>query len=311
MGDQFFIDVPYIRLPNPNHYVNDVNIELDILREQGKADIWYDSLDALDYNLEKGTWFISGLLSGDKEPNDCELNMPGLEITLAVALAANKKSTVTHPRRIARLQIAELIENVKGWSKARGILDNGVWYTQATKMYEEDGEGAMGVGKNKRHLIMDAVGDMIVVMVNLLELTGYDADVIRGMVQTVRDPSKAPELPKMSGPMLNHFLYHKMRKANTNAVDFLWDYGLQLQTKKLENSAFTGEDSLFIIGNLSECIYYANALSICYGFTLEEGLSLAWDEIKDRRGFLNSDGIFVKESDMVATDKIDELEKVN
>ena len=31
---------------------------------------------------------------------------------------------------------------------------------------------------------------------------------------------------------------------------------------------------------------------------IEDCLRLAWDEIKDRKGYLNSDGIFVKESDL-------------
>ena len=44
-------------------------------------------------------------------------------------------------------------------------------------------------------------------------------------------------------------------------------------------------------------LQYANALANAYNTTLEECFSLAWDEIKDRKGFLNADGIFIKESD--------------
>lgn len=35
------------------------------------------------------------------------------------------------------------------------------------------------------------------------------------------------------------------------------------------------------------------------GYTLAECWNIAYEDIKDRKGFLNSDGIFIKEGDMV------------
>jgi len=35
------------------------------------------------------------------------------------------------------------------------------------------------------------------------------------------------------------------------------------------------------------------------GITMEESVNLAYDEIKDRKGFLNEDGIFIKEQDLI------------
>lgn len=40
-----------------------------------------------------------------------------------------------------------------------------------------------------------------------------------------------------------------------------------------------------------------NRIATQHGMTLEECMAHAWDEIKDRRGTLGADGIFVKESD--------------
>ena len=313
MGDQFVIQVPYVALLNPNQYLAQVNAQLEELKKEGRANILFRAISSLDRNVETGKWFIEGLLApedGDVENDpelvanrqrgeeiyDCELTLPGLELELLVPLYHDKKNIVTHPRYIRLFRMAELIDNIKGWSQARGILDNGVWFTQATKMYEEDGEIAPGVAKSKRNMIIDGVGDMIVVMVNLMELSGFNAVSILPMVEASR---------KENGPLGNaHYLYHKLRLSNTVAVDYLWDVAGVDSPKKLTADLFDETQIQCAVGYLAEAIYFANALANAYEFTLEQALSMAWDEIKDRTGFLNADGVFVKESDMSDNDRI-------
>lgn len=295
MGEQFLINVDYVSLLNPNQFLNEVNDQLDALAKEGKANIRFSHLTAVDRNTETGKWYLEGTLEHDNEPDAHELALPFLDVLLARGLWDAKKNIVQHPRYIRLLPIEELIANIKGWSTDRGILANGVWYTQATKMYEEDGEVAPGVAKNKRNLIIDGVGDMIVVMVNLLELSGFSATAISAMVDAVR---------REDAPAGNaHRLYHKLRISNSIAVDYLWDVAGVDSPKKLTGDMFDDEQIQCTVGYLTECLAYANALANCYEFTLEQALSMAWDEIKDRTGFLNADGIFVKEVDMTEAER--------
>lgn len=313
MGEQFTIQVPYVALFNPNNFLIEVNDALKVLKEEGRANILFRTIRSLDRNVETGAWYIEGDLApedGDVEEDpemqfnrmrdldnhDCELNLPLLHVLLAAPLHDAQKNIVTHPRYIRLFQIPELIQKIKGWSQARGILDNGIWYTQATKMYEEDGEIAPGVAKSKRNMVIDGVGDMIVVMVNLLELTNFNSEAIAAMVASVR---------KEAPPMGNaHYLYHKLRMSNTLSVDYMWEVAGVDSPKQLTRAMFDETQIKYAIGHLGDCLIFANALANAYEFTLEQALSMAWDEIKDRTGFLNADGVFVKESDMSENDRI-------
>lgn len=192
-------------------------------------------------------------------------------------------------RVVPLFSVAECVENVVGWSTARGILENGVWYTQGTKLYEEDGEAATGVGKNKHPFIMDGIGDALVVLVNLMELTGYEAMDIPGMVSANRRSGYA------AGNA--HYLFHKMRHHITCAIDRIWDEVGIDSPKKVNFKTFDNGACATIEYHYEEMLDYADALANAYDMTLEQCFSLAWDEIKDRKGFLNADGIFIKEAD--------------
>ncbi|ECG3269083.1 hypothetical protein EWY84_09505 [Salmonella enterica subsp. enterica serovar Infantis] len=200
----------------------------------------------------------------------------------------------TYPRDVPLFSVAECVENVVGWSTARGILENGRWATQVTKFYEEDGEAATGISKTQRQAIMDGIGDALVVMVNVISLAGGNAKAIA--LEVERLPERL--LPFPTGDA--HRLFHKMRLYSTLMYealyignDLLWQHdgkGYQLDTR---------QDDIYrqFEKNMRETICYANALANAYDTTLEQCFSLAWDEIKDRKGYLNADGIFIKESD--------------
>lgn len=233
-------------------------------------------------NKETGLWRVTG-----KEVNGDEtwFWMPAGTIVGEFTVLCQKD----YFRAVPLFSIADCVQNVVGWSKARGILDNGVWYTQGTKLYEEDGEAATGVGKNKHPLIMDGIGDALVVLVNLMELTGYEAISIGAQVANAR--ADGYEVGN------THYLFHKMRFHITLAIDYLWDVAGLDSPKKLNFDMFEQADALNIEHHYQQMITYANSLANAYDMTMEQCFSLAWDEIKDRKGFLNADGIFIKEAD--------------
>ena len=49
--------------------------------------------------------------------------------------------------------------------------------------------------------------------------------------------------------------------------------------------------------DIGDCIVVLNTIALMNNTTLEECLALAYDDIKDRKGYMNELGIFIKEGD--------------
>ena len=49
--------------------------------------------------------------------------------------------------------------------------------------------------------------------------------------------------------------------------------------------------------DIGDCLVVLNTLAIMNDTTLEECLKVAYDDIKDRKGHMNSHGVFIKEGD--------------
>lgn len=74
--------------------------------------------------------------------------------------------------RIGSLNLLECHKATLQWSQARGILENGKVVTQALKLGSELGELQDNVGKGR--LIVDDIGDCLVVLSNLAHLSGLE-----------------------------------------------------------------------------------------------------------------------------------------
>ncbi len=64
--------------------------------------------------------------------------------------------------------------NVEGWAEARGIYAHSTQAAQALKAVSEMGELADAVIKNDLPGLEDAIGDVIVCLVNLAVMSGLD-----------------------------------------------------------------------------------------------------------------------------------------
>lgn len=62
-------------------------------------------------------------------------------------------------------------ESIREWAKQRGIYEKGDPKTQTLKLQEEVGELAKAVLTNDKLEISDAIGDCVVVLTNLAELS--------------------------------------------------------------------------------------------------------------------------------------------
>ena len=62
---------------------------------------------------------------------------------------------------------------IREWAQTRGLYDKGNPTTQYVKLQEEAGELAKALLKNDEPEVIDAIGDIVVVLTNLAHLKGY------------------------------------------------------------------------------------------------------------------------------------------
>jgi NTP pyrophosphatase (non-canonical NTP hydrolase) len=66
----------------------------------------------------------------------------------------------------------KMFENIRQWAQERGLYDKGNSHTQYVKLQEEAGELAKALLENDKPEIIDAIGDIVVVLTNLAHLQG-------------------------------------------------------------------------------------------------------------------------------------------
>ena len=92
-------------------------------------------------------------------------------------------------------KVPDRFELIRIWAKDRGLYDKGNSHTQYVKLQEEAGELAQAILKQDKPEILDAIGDMVVVLTNLAHLEGF----------TIEDciDSAYTEIAMRKGKMLN------------------------------------------------------------------------------------------------------------
>ncbi|EJN9407155.1 hypothetical protein NR609_004097 [Salmonella enterica] len=274
MGERFNINAIYNIVLNPGNFLDEVNTQLRAMDEKA---IQFDAIYTIGVN--PGTNRVR--VEGKRHTGNQELDIETIEAPLKLTDAVYN-GTVMHTVSVPVYSIANCAEHVKGWSKERGILDNGKLETQITKFFEEFGEIATGISKNKPELIMDGIGDALVVLVNILEL-GKD---------------------KLSGEMTTaEIIEHGLQLQVDDVADVEehfddngYPHHLYLHATEIFATAFIRSDAGF--DQLNWALYRLAKLALYYRLNIRHCFSLAWHEIKDRKGYLNADGIFVKEADL-------------
>ncbi|CAI3480518.1 MazG-like family protein [Enterococcus cecorum] len=155
----------------------------------------------------------------------------------------------------------ELIKKVEEWSKERG-LNTADPSKQRLKLWEEFGELNASMARNDREGAIDAIGDMLVVMIIYKQQLGYGSnDVFE---------------PKQD----NVGLFYSLE--DIDLIDII-GHGIYESGNYIESLGMVTENLTVLAYRLST--------------NLEECLAAAYDVIKDRRGKMVN-GVFVKESDL-------------
>lgn len=82
----------------------------------------------------------------------------------------------------------EKFKLIREWASERGIYKNGDPKTQYIKLQEECGELAKALLNKDPYETIDALGDCVVVLVNLAELCGYKLeDCVDSAYEEIKD----------------------------------------------------------------------------------------------------------------------------
>lgn len=155
----------------------------------------------------------------------------------------------------------ELIKKVEQWSMERN-LHTADPSKQRLKLWEEFGELCAAVARSNRKGAIDAVGDMLVVIIIYKQQLGYGSNWLFYQRQDNVD------------------LFSKL--DDTSLIDCIG--------RGISDSQSCIESLRMVVENLTVLAYRL-------GTNLEECLQSAYDEIKDRRGKMIN-GVFIKESDL-------------
>lgn len=181
------------------------------------------------------------------------------------------------------LSMEELVSNVQSWGKQVKIIGNGNWLTQASKLIEEVGEGAGWLCRGNAAEVKDAVGDkcfLIAMVTTLLEL-----DAVEIMCSEVEYDCGTQGRGES---LFAHTLLHKVNLWLATGIDQASD----------PVSMDSGVNKDFIAGSFTHAVSWLREYATVNGFTLEDAFSMAWDTVKDRKGRLTPEGVFIKMSEL-------------
>lgn len=155
-----------------------------------------------------------------------------------------------------------LIAKIEQWAEDRNIISGSKPIDQAMKLFSEFGELADNVGKGRD--CRDDIGDVFVVLTIMCKQTKTMYDLkdifINEKIETIK------EHVAMLGMAIGAFV----SGCHSNSLIYAWY-----------------KDSV------SELMSICNAL----GYTLEECVQIAYNDIKDRKGKMVN-GVFIKEGDL-------------
>lgn len=180
----------------------------------------------------------------------------------------------------------ELIQKIEQWAHDRNIINGSKPIDQAMKLFSEFGELADNVGKGRD--CRDDVGDVFVVLTIMAKQTEI------GLWETIKEDYSNHDV--VHG-MFSQIAYEAEPVKNRvielgESLVGLFQYGFEL----------SGEyDELFL-----ESVVILNSIAHNKGYTLEECVQIAYNDIKDRKGVMYN-GVFVKESDPSYQDILDKI----
>jgi len=169
---------------------------------------------------------------------------------------------------------------IRQWARDRKIIPNSTLEAQNLKLAEEFGELADSFRRKNDEVIKDSVGDIFVV-----------ATIISGLLD-----KNIEELPNLQNE-------YYQNKENLK-YSFMW---LQSDIGDVAKAVIRDKQDK-LLDSLGNVVNDLQAFCEWQGIDFSECIAGSWNEIKDRKGYLRADGVFVK-SDDFTNDEMVELER--
>lgn len=167
----------------------------------------------------------------------------------------------------------ELIGKIAQWAKDRNLILGSTPQKQFIKLMEEFGELCAGIARNDKEKIKDSIGDCGVVVVILIEQLNSDN---LGIITAYKAADYSTEN--------SEFICLRASKVLGDASSYLM-YMTSSESKSR------------LVNILLRFIYYISKIALNFESNFESCLTLAYNEIKDRKGRMIG-GVFVKEEDL-------------
>ena len=146
---------------------------------------WETPYGTIDINAtDKIEWIIDNVKTSMFNANRCYVYNKAMHE--ASPFQKHKEKLYSHQ---------DQFELIREWAKERGLYDKGNATTQYVKLQEEAGELAKALLKNDQTEVIDAIGDMVVVLTNLAYMRGVHIESCIGSAYDV--------ISKRTGKMVN------------------------------------------------------------------------------------------------------------
>ena len=146
---------------------------------------WETPYGTIDINAtDKIEWIIDNVKTSMFNANRCYVYNKAMHE--ASPFQKHKEKLYSHQ---------DQFQLIREWAKERGLYDKGNATTQYVKLQEEAGELAKALLKNDQPEVIDAIGDMVVVLTNLAYMRGVHIESCIGSAYDV--------ISKRTGKMIN------------------------------------------------------------------------------------------------------------
>ena len=132
--------------------------------------VWSTSHGNFKITKEVIPWLIKNARTSMFNDNRCYVYNKAFDEAINTKAKKKKKSKKVQPPSDT------VYDDIRAWAKAKGIYQSGDSRIQYIKLMEEAGELAEALLKNDETEVIDAIGDMVVVLTNLAKLRGHNIE---------------------------------------------------------------------------------------------------------------------------------------
>jgi len=126
---------------------------------------WKTEHGTLNITKQTVKWIMENVKTSMYNNNRCYV------YNKAFARAYDNRDMFTEPVMV-QCEDDAMFSRIREWAQDRGLYDEGNAHTQYVKLQEEAGELAKALLKKDKPEIIDAIGDMVVVLTNLAHMQG-------------------------------------------------------------------------------------------------------------------------------------------